>query len=339
VWDKNTRRGGGSLGITHSIPALTQRENTKFAGGCVARFEPIPSAFVHTTVEWTGCLRALASSLMVLILIIGLVAFIAIRTSQNASQQRDIAVSRQLITESEHLSAIDPVTAKLKSLAAWRIHPSDDAWQAMLAAALVPGIAVMRGHSDAVDSVAFSPDGKTLASGSIDDSVRLWDVASHWRVGDRLTTSDTGTVFSVRPEGPDLAFSPDGKTLASGSIDDSVRLWDVDSHRLIDSPLTGHTDTVISVAFSPDGKTLASGSIDDSVRLWDVASHRLVSAPLTAHQDAFRSVVAFSPDGKTLATGSSADNSVELWNIPQLCRQMRLGRQDQPPRFAQRDRA
>jgi hypothetical protein len=85
VWDKNTRRGGGSLGITHSIPARTQRENTKFAGACLARFEPIPSAFVHTTVEWTGCLRALASSLMVLILIIGLVAFIAIRASQNAS--------------------------------------------------------------------------------------------------------------------------------------------------------------------------------------------------------------------------------------------------------------
>jgi WD40 repeat protein len=88
------------------------------------------------------------------------------------------------------------------------------------------------------------------------------------------------------------------------------------SHRLIDSPLTGHTDTVISVAFSPDGKTLATGSFDDSVRLWDVASHRLVSAPLTAHKNAFGSV-AFSPDGKTLAS-SGEDKSVELWNIPQL---------------------
>ena len=80
----------------------------------------------------------------------------------------------------------------------------------------------------------------------------------------RTLTGHTGNVWSV-------AFSPDGKTLASGSADGTVRLWDVATHRQIGAPLTGHTDNVWSVAFSPDGKTLATGSPDHTVRLWDVA--------------------------------------------------------------------
>ena len=68
-----------------------------------------------------------------------------------------------------------------------------------------------------------------------------------------------------------MAFSPDGKTLASGSPDGTVRLWDLATSRPIGAPLTGHTGLVTSVAFSPDGKTLATGSADDTVRLWDVA--------------------------------------------------------------------
>jgi hypothetical protein len=222
-------------------------------------------------------LRTFAASLVVFAVVIGLVAVFAIRANQTANQQRDIAVSRQLIGESENLGAVAPETAKLKSLAAWRIHPSDEGRLALLAAASLPGIAVMTGHTDAVMSVAFSPDGKTLATDSGgDDTVRLWDVANHRQLGPELTGIYAWSV----------AFSPDGKTLATGSgVDDTVRLWDVASHHQLGPELTGHTNTVTSVAFSPDGKTLASGSWDKTVLLRDVASHRQVGAPLTGHTD------------------------------------------------------
>jgi WD40 repeat protein len=114
-----------------------------------------------------------------------------------------------------------------------------------------------------------------------------------------------------------VAFSPDGATLASGSHDKSVRLWDVASHRLIGSPLVGHTGDIVSMAFSPDGKTLTTASLDNSVRVWDVANHRLVGPPFTVPRDAFYSFVAVSADGKTVAS-RGFDDSVRLWNVPQL---------------------
>jgi WD40 repeat protein len=160
-------------------------------------------------------------------------------------------------------------------------------------------------HTDAVFSVAFSPDSKLLASGGDDNEIRLWDVQTHQPIGTPLV-GHTNSVISV-------AFSPDGKTLASGSQDKEVRLWDVATHAMIGQPLIGHTRAVYSVAFSPDGKILASGSWDKNIILWNIATHQPIGLPLTGHTDIVNSI-AFSPGGDKLASGSW-DNSIILWEV------------------------
>ncbi|MFI0607111.1 MAG: caspase family protein [Anaerolineae bacterium] len=169
---------------------------------------------------------------------------------------------------------------------------------------LNPNHTEVSGHSSSVESVAFSPDGKTLAAGS-EGTIILWDVASRSPIGQPLA-GHSDYVLSV-------AFSPDGKTLASGSRDNTIILWDVASWSPIGQPLDGHSSYVTSVAFSPDGKTLASGSYDKRIILWDVASRSPIGQPLDGHSDAVLSV-AFSPDGKTLASGSG-DETIMLWDV------------------------
>src|SRR5207249_4526695 len=116
--------------------------------------------------------------------------------------------------------------------------------------------------SDFVESVAFSPDGKRLASGSYDQTVKVWDAAT----GQETLThkGHTGWVSSV-------AFSPDGKRLASASVDGTVKVWEAARGRGT-LTLKGHTGWVSSVCFSPDGQRLASASMDDTVRVWDASS-------------------------------------------------------------------
>ncbi|RSM67936.1 hypothetical protein DMB66_14560 [Actinoplanes sp. ATCC 53533] len=159
------------------------------------------------------------------------------------------------------------------------------------------------GHGEIVLAVAFSPDGKTLASGASDRTIRLWDTA---------TGQSVSTMKEHLDSVLDLAFSPDGKLLASAghSDDASVLLWQTGAWKRV-AKLNPKIESVQAVAFSPDGGTIAAGGIGGPVVLWD-ARTLTERARLSGHRNGTYDV-AFSPDGKTLASGGN-DGSVRVWN-------------------------
>jgi WD40 repeat protein len=157
------------------------------------------------------------------------------------------------------------------------------------------------GHTDAVTSVAFSPDGTRILTGSSDKTARLWDVAT----GKTVATLDGHT------SGVSLvAFSPDGARILTGSWDKTARLWDAATGKML-APLEGHTDTVTSVAFSRDGTRVLTGSYDKTARLWDSATGKMLIT-FEGHKSSVVAV-AFSPDGARVLTGSD-DNTARLWD-------------------------
>ena len=180
---------------------------------------------------------------------------------------------------------------------------------------------------DYVTAVAFSPDGKTLVSGSGDATVRLWSAETRKQIWSADTPQTRmqppmhrALGYAIAP-GPAtvlafqwvlaVAYSPNGKVLASsGSSDGTIQLWDVARGEHIRT-LKGHTDTVRSLAFSPDGTILVSGSVDDTLRKWDTNTGSMLRK-LVGHSNDIRTV-AFSPDGKMIASGSK-DTTVRLWD-------------------------
>ena len=168
----------------------------------------------------------------------------------------------------------------------------------------------LEGHDDFVNSVSFSPDGKTLASGSDDNKIKLWNLET----GTEMHTfiGQVGPVSSV-------SFSPDGKTLASisnqaiistGDTYNKIKLWNLETRNEIRT-FEGDNGSVNSVSFSPDGKTLASGS-DNTIILWNLETGTKIRT-FTGHVGSVNSV-SYSSDGKTLASGSS-DKTIILWNL------------------------
>ncbi|NET06274.1 MAG: hypothetical protein F6K16_16540 [Symploca sp. SIO2B6] len=165
----------------------------------------------------------------------------------------------------------------------------------------VNSVAFSREGHTTIHSVAFSPDSKTIVSGSWDGTIRLWDSS-----GNPIAPPLRGHQDEVRS----VAFSSDGKTIVSGSDDGTIRLWDT-SGKAIAPPMRGHQEWVLSVAFSPDGKTIVSGSGDGTIRLWDTSGNS-IAPPMRGHQGRILSV-AFSPDGKTIVSGSE-DHTIRLWD-------------------------
>jgi len=156
-------------------------------------------------------------------------------------------------------------------------------------------------HGGPVGGIAFSPDGKTVATGGgfSDNVIRLWDTTNA-----RELRSFQGHTYNITG----LAFTPDGKSLLSCAHDQTVRLWDVAAGTEL-RQFRGHEGPVECLALAPDGKTAATGSVDQSVRLWDMGTGtelRVLANDAGVHD------VAFAPDGKTLATAAE-DGSVHLW--------------------------
>ncbi|EJC98463.1 WD40 repeat-like protein [Fomitiporia mediterranea MF3/22] len=168
-----------------------------------------------------------------------------------------------------------------------------------------PLLKVLTGHARCIACVAFSPNGARVASGSWDNTVRIWDAES----GDVISGPLEGHEDHVRS----VAFSPDGARVISGSDDKTIRAWDIKVGQVISEPFKGHTGPVHSVAFSPDGLCIASGSADRTVMVWNVKSGKAVSVHFEGHVGDVNSV-AFSPDGRRIVSGSD-DKTVRIWDI------------------------
>ncbi|MGA5821499.1 hypothetical protein ACPC54_26955 [Kitasatospora sp. NPDC094028] len=247
--------------------------------------------------------NTLLVGLVVLVLALATSTVTALRATDNANKQRDLAVSGQLAAQSEALGDSDPQTAKRDSLAAWAINQSPEAEQAVMQAAQLPGVAVLASHTGRGEALAFSPNGQVLASGGSDGHVRLWNVATGQQIGADLT-GHAKDVLS-------LAFSPDGKEVAGGGADGTVFLWDVSTGQRHGQAMAGHTHSVFTLAFSPDGKTLASGGGDGGILLWDPATQQQIGTGMKAPGGEVRSVV-FIGNGKL--AGSGMKGRVLLWD-------------------------
>ena len=168
----------------------------------------------------------------------------------------------------------------------------------------------LAGHSGifgGVNSVAISPSGNTLASGSDDKTIRLWNLDAKTAA----TTSSYATLYGHSHAVKSVTFSSDGKILATGSDDKTIKLWDINTNQEI-CTLSGHLHAVKSVSFSPNG-ILASASWDKTIKLWNVNTGAELCS-LTGHQLQL-TAVAFSHQGKLLAS-ASFDRTIRLWVIP-----------------------
>ena len=225
----------------------------------------------------------------------------------DAEAERTSSIAEKLFHQNDHEAALTEAikAGKLLSKNIWKpwVAPETRMQVVSTLNQTVYGyqIKTFKGHSSEIISVSFSPDGKIIASGSGDNTIKLWDP----NTGEKIKTL-TGHKRAVI----DVSFSPDGKTIASGSGDGTVKLWDVNTGEEIKT-LRGNFLRIISVSFSPDGKIIASGAGNGTIKLWDANTGAQIKT-LRGHSHEIYSL-SFSPDGKTIASGSG-DSTIKLWD-------------------------